>query len=80
MTDFVPVMRAPLSLDTMKDIREFVKIVQDYDKYKIYVTDGKNLRVNAKSVIGVLYSLEFDNLWIESEIDIYSRISDFIKE
>ena len=77
---FIPTMRHKICLDTMDDVREFVKIVQDYDKHNIFITDGNRMRVNAKSVIGVLYSMEFDNIWIESDIDIYSKISKFIKE
>lgn len=77
---FIPTMRHKICLDTMSDVREFVKIVQDYDKHNIFITDGNRMRVNAKSVIGVLYSMEFDNIWIESDIDIYSKISKFIKE
>ena len=77
---FIPTMRHKICLDTMGDVREFVKIVQDYDKHNIFITDGDRMRVNAKSVIGVLYSMEFDNIWIESDIDIYSKISKFIKE
>ena len=78
--EFIPIMRHKICLDTMNDVREFVKIVQDYDKHNIFITDGNRMRVNAKSVIGVLYSMEFDNIWIESDIDIYSKISKFIKE
>ena len=77
---FIPTMRHKICLDTMNDVREFVKIVQDYDKHNIFITDGNQMRVNAKSIIGVLYSMEFNNVWIESDIDIYSRISKFVKE
>ena len=77
---FIPIMCHKISLDTMSDVREFVKIVQDYDKHNIFITDGNQMRVNAKSIIGVLYSMEFDNIWIESDIDIYSKISKFVKE
>lgn len=78
--EFIPIMCHKICLDTMSDVREFVKIVQDYDKHNIFITDGNQMRVNAKSIIGVLYSMEFDNIWIESDIDIYSKISKFVKE
>ena len=44
----------------------------------IVVTDNQGLRVNAKSVLGMLYALEFEELWCESDKDIYSKIEHYI--
>jgi hypothetical protein len=60
----------------MKDITQFVAICSNVAA-PVYVTDGASLKVSAKSVLGVMYSMEFANIWCESEIDIYSQIECF---
>ena len=35
-------------------------------------------RVNARSVLGCVAALEFEDLWIESENDIYDKIEKYI--
>ena len=59
----------------------FVNITSNL-KQPITITDGNGLRVNAKSVIGVLHALEFDNLICETEKnnDIYMAIKEFVIE
>lgn len=70
-------MKAKIRLDTMHDAANFVNITSRLDG-KIIVTDSEGLKVNAKSLMGMLYALEFDELWCESEKDIYSQISNYI--
>lgn len=70
-------MKAKIRLDTMKDINKFVAICSTVP-CKVHITDGAGLKVSAKSVIGVMYSMEFDNIWCECEQDIYSKIEPFI--
>ena len=72
-------MRVKINLDTISDVQNFVKITSGL-KGKITVTDGDGLIVNAKSLMGLIYSLEFNELWCESEFDIWQHISDFIVE
>jgi hypothetical protein len=61
----------------MRDAQDFVSITSRQEG-NIFITDNCGLRVNAKSVLGALYSLEFDELWCESENDIYRSIQDFV--
>lgn len=70
-------MRAKIRLDTMKDINKFVAICTRVPA-PVHVTDGAGLKVSAKSVLGVLYSMEFTDIWCECEEDIYSDIEKFI--
>ena len=70
-------MKAKIRLDTMRDVNEFVRICTGVTS-AVYITDGRGLRVSAKSVIGAMYAMEFDELWCECEKDIYRRIEDFI--
>lgn len=74
-------MRARIRLDTISDINKFVNITSNL-KQPITITDGNGLRVNAKSVIGVLHAMEFTQLLCETEDDndIYMAIKEFVIE
>jgi hypothetical protein len=69
-------MRAKIRLDTMKDINQFVAICSKVQA-PVYITDGAGLKVSAKSVLGVMYSMEFADIWCECEEDIYGHIYNF---
>jgi hypothetical protein len=60
----------------MKDINQFVSVCSRIAA-PVYVTDGAGLKVSAKSVLGVMYSMEFANIWCECEEDIYNHIYSF---
>ena len=68
-------MKAKVRIDTLSDALAFVKIISTLDG-KIVLYDGEGLRVN--SLLGVLHSIEFSELWCESDEDIRSRINEFI--
>lgn len=70
-------MRNRIRIDTIKQANELASIMGKLDG-KITITDGQGLTVNAKSVLGALHAMEFENLWIESEKDIYMAIEPFI--
>ena len=70
-------MKTKIRLDTMTDVANFVNITNKLDG-KILVKDGEGMTVNAKSILVMLYALEFDELWCESENDIYSYINEYI--
>lgn len=72
-------MKNKIRLDTMSDVNEFVKIATSV-RGNVYLTDKTDLKVNGKSLLGVMYSLEFEEIWVESDADIYSQISKFIIE
>ena len=67
-----------IELTTATDAAELVSITSKLSG-TITVTDGAGLCVNAKSVLGVLYSMEFAHLELQSENEIYHLISKFIK-
>lgn len=54
-------MKVKINLDMLKDVQDFVNITSNLQG-KITVTDGEGLVVNAKSLMGMLYSLEFSGL------------------
>ena len=70
-------MKAQIRLDTMNDVQRFVAIATK-QQGNVYITDNNGLKVSAKSLLGALYAVEFDELWCEAENDIYTAISDFI--
>jgi hypothetical protein len=54
-----------------------VKVVSKL-KGRIYVTDGAGLTANAKSLLNMIPTLKYEELWCESEEDIFFRIKEFI--
>ena len=73
-------MRVKIHLDTITDIGNFVVAVSNatgkHDS--VYVNDGKHQCINAKSFLGLVAAREFDELWCESDKDIYSAIEHFV--
>ena len=70
-------MRVRINLDTMNDVKKFVNLCSGIEE-SIYITDNAGLCVSAKSILGAMYALEFDELWCECDKDIYRRIEDFV--
>ena len=62
-----------ISLDTLSQVKTFVNIVNTYES-NILLTDGQGYAVNAKSVLGAMYSIEWN---VESDVDIYTQIRQF---
>ena len=72
-------MRVKIHLETQSDAIRLVQIASSIEDNNIYIADRTgHLRVHAKSVIGVLYSMEFKDLWLESEKDYYSKFQEFM--
>ena len=75
-------MKMKINLDTQSDVLEFCKIVSALDgEIRVVGTDGgQPVSINAKSLLGLLYSQTWKDIWCESEKDIYSHISKFAAE
>lgn len=71
-------MRVRIYLETLQDAYEIARIAGQCNGHVI-IRDGKGMAVNAKSVLGAIYSMEFDELWLESDENIFSKISRFVK-
>ena len=69
-------MKVKIRLDTMKDINQFVAVCTKIP-VPVHITDGAGLKVSAKSILGVMYSMEFTDIWCECEEDIYHHIEQF---
>lgn len=72
-------MKYKIVLDTVSDVTTFVKNVITEKDANVTVTDNRGLRVNAKSLMGMLYALEFDELWCESDTEIYEKIRQWVR-
>lgn len=70
-------MKAKIRLDTVGEVNKFVSITSKLNG-SIVIKDNNGFCVNAKSVLGALHAMEFNELWCESEEDIWSSIQDFI--
>lgn len=70
-------MKAKIRLDTIGDVNQFVSITSKLNG-KIAIKDNKGFCVNAKSILGALHAMEFNELWCESEEDIWLDIQKFI--
>lgn len=70
--------RYKIQLTTFSDAAKLAAAAENLDM-PLYLTDGGGMKVNAKSVMGAIYSLEFDEIWLESNEEIpYMNFSEFI--
>lgn len=68
-----------VDLITMSDVEEFVTIMSKLD-VDAYLTDG-TYKSSPKSFLGTLYAkTDYNELILESDKDIYTKIEKFIKE
>ncbi len=72
-------MRYRIRLETMSDINRFVGIAGKHPG-PIMLTDGDNFTVSGKSLLGAMYTFEWERIYCESEDEIYYLIRDFIVE
>jgi hypothetical protein len=73
--------RYRVRLETLADVRLFLDIVaRNFNEFEVLMltTASGDYAVNAKSIMGVIYSLEWDNLYLISEKEIYHLFKDFI--
>lgn len=69
--------RTEIRLDTMQSINKFIEVVGHLHD-QVWLEDGKGSRVNAKSVLGCLYSFEWTHIYCYCERDINAYIMPWI--
>ena len=72
-------MKVRIRLDTLSDVTKFVRITSALD-CDVRLTNGKSFIVNGRSALGALYSTEWNEIFCESDKDIYSKIAEFVIE
>lgn len=70
-------MKYRIRLDTMADVNRFVGMAGKHAG-KITLTDGENFTVNGKSLLGAMYTFEWERIYCESDDEIYYFIKDFL--
>lgn len=71
-------MRSKIRLDTLKDINRFAGIAAKINDDIIVTNAHGNYRVNAKSILGLMYAIEWNDIYLETKTDHYSAFSEFI--
>lgn len=70
-------MKVKVNLETMSDVTKFVSITSMID-VPVHLVNG-DFRVSAKSLLGAIYTMEWDEVWCECEKDIYTKIEQFVE-
>lgn len=65
--------RIKVRLDTQSDVIDFVTLANQIPE-DVYLLDNSYNKVNGKSLLGCLYSLEFSELFVESESNKLSNV------
>jgi len=72
-------MRVKIDLETLSDVKEFVDIMTKVKSKAVLVDRDRNFMVNAKSLLGAMYTVEWEEVWLESDEDVYSQVMKFVK-
>ena len=72
-------MRAKINIDTFSKINEFVAVCSTV-KEKVNLICGDGYCVSAKSLLGAIATMDWSEVFVECEKDIYSLIKDFVVE
>jgi hypothetical protein len=70
-------MRQKIRLDTMTDVQKFIDVVSKVDR-KVTLEDGEGHCVSASSLLGALYSMEWEHIYCYCEKDISGIILPWI--
>ena len=72
-------MKERVNLDTMSKINAFVAICSRLD-CKVDLIDGNGYCVSAKSLLGAICTMDWNQVFIECERDIYAYVQDLLAE
>lgn len=73
-------MKVKINLDTNTAAIRLVELAEALNE-NVYLTDGANMRVTAKSLLFALcVRFDFNEIWLETENDHYFLFKDFIVE
>lgn len=67
-----------INLVTTSDITEFTNICQKIDGKVELFCKKTGYRVNGKSLLGCLAAMEFKEVYVDSDSDIYSKIEKWV--
>lgn len=70
-----------INLVTMQDVQKFIEKANSFPKNDLLVQDNENHQVSAQSLIGMIYTMEWDEVNLYSKSNdprIYTAFEDFI--
>ena len=70
-------MRQRIRLDTMSDVQEFVNVVSRIDD-RVFLEDNTGYKVSARSLLGALLSMEWEEVYCHCDKDISGSILPWI--
>lgn len=75
--------RYKIGLETMTDVQTFIQLAQQFPKDSLRVADSEGHEVSAQSVLGMLYSLEWKDIFLYSKDEnasVYDAFASFVVE
>lgn len=70
-------MRIKIRLDTMSEVNSFVTDMTKSGA-NVFLTDrDRNFIVSAKSMLGAVYSMEWEEIWCESDDNIFHIVNKY---
>lgn len=72
-------MKVKVRLDTLADINGFVSAVNQLDIPDVYLTDGNDFTVSAKSILGAMCTIEWNEVYCTCSKDIYYHIQQYVE-
>ncbi len=72
--------RTKINLITVNDVLKFVSKLAKYvddESVIIKLADKKNWIINAKSILGCMAAIEWKEIYVYSNVDIYTQIMEF---
>lgn len=69
--------RTQIRLDTLSEVNKFVEVVGRLTD-QVWLEDGSDIRVSAKSLLGCLYSLEWTRIYCVCDRNINAYIMPWI--
>lgn len=73
--------RYRINLETMTDVHDFVNIAIQFPKDVLRVADEDGHEVSAQSMLGMLYSLEWNSMYLYSKDEtepVYDAFAEFV--
>lgn len=72
--------RVKIRLDTLKDINRFAQIAMTVQDELVVTNNTGSYKVNAKSILGLMYAIEWNDIYMVASSINYMKFRDFIIE
>ena len=69
--------RIKIRIDTMSDVSKLVAVATKA-KGRVILTDNTDFKVSGKSLLGAIYTMEWSEVYLESDEDLYTALSDLV--